>query len=207
VSAPEAAATCVVSASHYDQSCTVDSDCVSSTDNFAVIFGNYWCSSESGCFWERGAINRSSMAQYDRDVAMTPFGSGAVPLAPGSCQTPPPSSDVGACCVSGQCTSAPGACPSQPNTVLCVADVGPSVLGYSPEIPAVPGVSQWCEGYGVCMNVDDEWQCCDVVVGILGCDGLERTRVSRPSRCWNRKPGATSAHACSAGLSASRCEL
>ena len=61
----DASPTCTISASNYDQSCSVDSDCINYTKNFAVAFGD-WCSLQCEC--PTDAINRSAAAQYDEDV-------------------------------------------------------------------------------------------------------------------------------------------
>jgi hypothetical protein len=87
----------MIVASHYQQSCNVDSDCISATGKYVVQFGN-WCGPE--CFCGGDAINQAAAAKYDQDVAKTPIGSGAVqPLGCGCAAFP------GVCCISGTCNS------------------------------------------------------------------------------------------------------
>lgn len=80
---------CLIQASDYDQSCSVDSDCVSKVVfgpgvfamperiSFPVTFGNF-CSSM--CLCGPGAISQTAIPQYVADVSKTPLGTGAVPL-------------------------------------------------------------------------------------------------------------------------------
>jgi hypothetical protein len=149
---------CFISASNYDSSCTVDSDCVAVTET------DDWCASD--CLCGRGFLNKKSAAQYVQEAARTPLGSGAV--APGFCGcplSPPP------CCVQGQCTVT--GCGSTPTpvddasaepgdlgyTVLCVGDAGPVDAGVA-DTPATPGVSRWCNGPEVCTSFNGGWACC-----------------------------------------------
>jgi hypothetical protein len=89
----------LIQASHYDQSCTVDSDCVE------VYVGNA-CSCELGCRATLGPINKAAQPQYTADVADAPHV---------VCSCPPATPvlvDAGpvACCVGGQCQTAAGQC-------------------------------------------------------------------------------------------------
>jgi hypothetical protein len=98
---------CEISASSYDQSCSVDSDCT------IVTSGNY-CT--GGCFCGGSAINVSALAQFDSDVAKTPVGTGAV--RGGGCPCP---IDMGPCCRNGTCQ---GECYSPSDTLPACADAG-----------------------------------------------------------------------------------
>jgi hypothetical protein len=86
---------CTISASSYDQSCNVDSDCVGMAGRFAVQFGNFYC--QSGCICGGDAINKTSVAQYVQDVSMTPL---AASMA--SCFCP---EVLGPCCANNRCTT------------------------------------------------------------------------------------------------------
>jgi hypothetical protein len=86
---------CIISASNYDQSCTVDSDCQ------VVSSGNY-CSAT--CLCGGSAINASAVAQFNKDVSKIPVGSGARgPL----CNCPVESLP---CCRHGVCEGSFSAC-------------------------------------------------------------------------------------------------
>jgi hypothetical protein len=61
---------CVISATSYDQSCNVDSDCVE------VSVGDY-CSATT-CRCGTSAVNVGALAQFNTDVSKTPIGSGAL---------------------------------------------------------------------------------------------------------------------------------
>jgi hypothetical protein len=84
---------CTISASSYDQSCNVDSDCVGMADRYAVQFGNY-C--QSACMCGGDAINKTSVAQYVQDV--TPL---TASMAGCFC----PSVNTDACCENNRCTT------------------------------------------------------------------------------------------------------
>lgn len=99
---------CLIQASDYDQSCSVDSDCVTKVisgagflsketgGDFIVTFGNF-CSPM--CLCGPGAISQKSVSQYVADVSKTPLGTGAVPLEACFCD------ELGIlCCQSGQCS-------------------------------------------------------------------------------------------------------
>ncbi|MGA7741720.1 MAG: hypothetical protein WBP56_01760 [Polyangia bacterium] len=85
-----AAPSCFIAASHYDQSCSADLDCV------RVDFGNYcqWL-----CRCGGDAINRASLSQFNADIAMTPLGQGCIS---GACSC---GVLFGPCCRGGQCTA------------------------------------------------------------------------------------------------------
>lgn len=121
-------ANCLILASNYNQTCSVDSDCVGSAgaQGIPVQFGNY-CTKM--CLCGGGAINRVSAAQYVADVSKTPLFSGALGQALClSCGQAGPT-----CCQAGRCVS--GACPTEPSdsgatvmpeagNVMCVFDAG-----------------------------------------------------------------------------------
>jgi hypothetical protein len=87
---------CVISASSYNQSCTVDSDCR------MVSSGNY-CSPT--CLCGGSAINASAVAQYNEDVSKTPLGSGAFGNVVCGCPA-----ESAACCRHGLCEGSFAAC-------------------------------------------------------------------------------------------------
>lgn len=96
----DAVPACLVAASNYDQSCSVDSDCV------RVDFGDYckWL-----CRCGGDAINRASLPKFTADIAKTPLAQGQVP---GVCSC---GYFFGPCCRGGRCTAGPD----------CGADSGP----------------------------------------------------------------------------------
>jgi hypothetical protein len=77
----------IIQASNYDQSCTMDSDCV------GVAEGNFCYPGATNC--ATATINKSANAQYQADVAKT---RAASCYAPGNC-----GAEFGPCCVSGMC--------------------------------------------------------------------------------------------------------
>ncbi len=87
---------CVISASNYDQSCTIDSDCR------MVSSGNY-CS--ASCLCGGSAVNAAAVAQFNEDVSKTPLGSGA--LGNVICGCP---AESGPCCRHGVCEGSFAAC-------------------------------------------------------------------------------------------------
>jgi hypothetical protein len=92
----------LIQASNYQQSCTVDTDCV------AVDEGNFCHPGSTDCPGS-AAISKSDYAQYQADVAKT---NGA------SCYAPQPSCpfESGPCCLGGQCQVGLR-CPS--NAICC----------------------------------------------------------------------------------------
>jgi len=99
------AAACFIQASNYDQTCSVDSDCVGQVNVFSgalpseiqVTFGNF-C--KDMCLCGPGAINSKAAQQYVADVTKTPLVTGAVPYV--GCYCAP----IGfLCCQSGLCSS------------------------------------------------------------------------------------------------------
>jgi|HubBroStandDraft_6_1064221.scaffolds.fasta_scaffold330402_2 hypothetical protein len=87
---------CVISASSYDQSCTIDSDCR------VVSSGNY-CSAM--CLCGGSAINAAAVAQFNEDVSKTPLGSGALGNVLCGCPSENPP-----CCRKGVCQASFAAC-------------------------------------------------------------------------------------------------
>jgi hypothetical protein len=108
VSAPDVVE-CIISASNYDRSCTVDSDCVTRAPGvehaLPVLFGD-WCSPM--CICGDGTLNKESILQYQEDVSRTPLGSGAIPAPSCDCAEP-----IGGCCQQGQCVTGT-ACSARP---------------------------------------------------------------------------------------------
>jgi hypothetical protein len=80
---------CFVSASNYDQSCTIDSDCQ------MVSSGNY-CTAMCSC--GGSAINAAAGAQFNDDVSKTPLGSGALGFVDCNCPL-----EIPPCCLHGVC--------------------------------------------------------------------------------------------------------
>src|SRR5580658_820236 len=111
--------TCVISASNYDQSCNVDSDCVE------ISSGDY-CSA-TFCQCGGSVINVGALAQFKADVSKTPIGSGALMGTVCGCSVP-----AGPCCRQGMCKAGFGDCSSPADTLPACADAGgtcmPSVL-------------------------------------------------------------------------------
>jgi hypothetical protein len=128
---------CMISASSYDQSCTVDTDCqeVTSTNYCAV-----------NCLCGGSAINVGAAAQFNEDIGKTPLGSGTLF---GGC---PCASSFGPCCRGGTCTAtcfspsdtlpscadAGGTClVSSPGSVTCTKNGPPDACAYSDEVCCV----------------------------------------------------------------------
>lgn len=84
-------ASCTISASNYDQSCALDLDCI------LVKTGN-WCG--TGCLCTTAPINDSAAAAFFGATAVTPVGSGAVPVPDCACPA-----ETAPCCRQGQCTT------------------------------------------------------------------------------------------------------
>ncbi|MGA2449045.1 MAG: hypothetical protein ABTD50_10245 [Polyangiaceae bacterium] len=107
------AASCMISASNYDQSCTADTDC-------EMVWSGDYCSLNCLCGGSASsAINNGASAQFALDVSETPLGSGA--LGTVDCNCP---AILGPCCRSGKC-EANSACLSSPqDTLPACADAG-----------------------------------------------------------------------------------
>jgi hypothetical protein len=102
---------CMISASSYDQSCAVDTDCQE------VSSGDY-CSA-STCLTGGSAINAGALAQFNDDVSKTPLGSGVL----GSVFCGRRFSST-LCCRQGQCEAQPSACSPPADTFPSCADAG-----------------------------------------------------------------------------------
>jgi hypothetical protein len=104
------AASCMISASNYDQSCTADTDCemVSSGDYCSLI-----------CLCGGSAINKGASAQFALDVSESPLGSGA--LGPVACSCPV---EVDPCCRGGKCEVNSACLASPEDTLPACADAG-----------------------------------------------------------------------------------
>lgn len=117
----EASGPCVISASDYDQSCTVDTDCA------GVTSGDY-CS--PGCECGGSAINVSALPAFNAAVAATPRGSGALGIT--ACPCP---DTMGPCCRHGTCV---GDCFSASDTLSACADAGGTCYPNTSCTPAGP---------------------------------------------------------------------
>jgi hypothetical protein len=103
---------CTVSASNYDQSCTVDTDCVE------VSSGDY-CSAAT-CQCGGSVVNVGALAQFRADVSKTPLGSGALMSLPCGCPLA-----AGPCCRQGMCKAGFGEdCSSPADTLAACVDAG-----------------------------------------------------------------------------------
>jgi hypothetical protein len=102
---------CMISASSYDQSCTIDTDCT-------TVTSRDYCS--AGCLCGGSAINVGALAQFNGDISKTPLGSGA--LGGTAC---PCVQSFGPCCRSGRCTAT---CFSPPDALPACADAGGTCL-------------------------------------------------------------------------------
>ncbi len=166
------AGVCVISAANYDESCSVDLDCVRVTASAPVDFGNY-C--QPLCRCGQDVISRSSAAKFASDVAQTPLGSGAI--APGGCSCGGGGS--GPCCLQGRCATGPAclAAPTDasdasnpfaldaasppPGSVWCSAQYGQ----FDAAAPS-KGPGGWCPGE--CSRYNNAWACCSTLgVGVL----------------------------------------
>jgi hypothetical protein len=87
---------CVISASSYNQSCTIDSDCR------MVSSGNY-CS--AACLCGGSAINAAAVTQFNEDVSKTPLGSGVFGNVVCGCPA-----ETAPCCRHGLCEGSFAAC-------------------------------------------------------------------------------------------------
>jgi hypothetical protein len=105
----------VISASNYDQSCNVDSDCVE------VSAGDY-CSATT-CRCGGSVVNVGALAQLNADVSKTPLGSGA--LMGTFCGCPIP---FGPCCRQGMCRAGYGDCVLPADTLPGCVDAGGTCL-------------------------------------------------------------------------------
>jgi hypothetical protein len=118
---------CTISASSYEQSCTVDTDCttVTSTD---------YCS--ANCLCGGSAINVGALAQFNEDTAKTPLGSGA--LGGAACPCAPA---LGPCCRGGTCSAT---CFSPADTLPACADAGGTCLLGTNSICSKPAPAGAC---------------------------------------------------------------
>jgi hypothetical protein len=171
---------CMIDTGNYDQSCVVDSDCVGVIKGLdsplngplggvGVQSGDY-CSAMCTC--GGGAIAKTAVQQYVRDVAATPLGSGAIsPLNCGCTLITPP------CCRAGRCMQECG------SDVTAFVDAGAeepdaqvdgSVLcGYSDGVLdsgiAETGASRLCVPPETCTLFNGGWECCTVHSGLSVC--------------------------------------
>ncbi len=108
------AAGCVLAASNYNQSCTVDTDCV------PISTGNYCDPLTCMCGGVGDVISKNALPQFQADVAKTPIGSGAIQGASCGC----PLFGLGACCVAGMCQFGFDACSGAGDALAACADAG-----------------------------------------------------------------------------------
>lgn len=98
------AAACFISAANYDQSCSADTDCISTVTvpglrgDVYVHFGNYCKQICLYCGGDDSTISKNAVAQYVADVSKTPAGSGEVPVDLCSCKA-----FLAPKCVNGSC--------------------------------------------------------------------------------------------------------
>jgi hypothetical protein len=179
VEAEAYAGPCYIETGDYDQSCSVDSDCVgtlASLDGFPIQSGDY-CGNECVCGGE--AINKSAVAQFSEAVAVTPFV--IAYLNHESCGFCASVSTV-ACCQDARCTTrcpgtpmdaavieGPDAEAPVPGSVLCGLLSGPLDAG-SPD----SGPTRLCMPPEVCVPFNGAWACCVLAGGAGGstCFGL-----------------------------------
>jgi hypothetical protein len=106
----------MISASNYDQSCTVDTDCVE-------VSSSDYCST-TDCQCGGSAINVGALAQFKADVSKTPIGSGALMGKVCGCGIA-----FGPCCRHGVCQGGFGQgefgdCSSPADALPVCADAG-----------------------------------------------------------------------------------
>jgi hypothetical protein len=159
------AGNCFIDVANYDQSCSVDTDCVGAFSTVPVQSGNY-C--EPRCYCGGDAINKTAVDQYVHDVKMTPVGSGALFVACSCIEGPTP------CCLGGQCTTVrcplprssgppyvpdaggtPSAGAVPPGSVMCGLHVGPFDAGNDAGEPW-----RWCSPPESCVPFNGAWACC-----------------------------------------------
>ena len=111
-------------ASNYDQSCMVDSDCLS-------VWSGYYCAPSCEC--ANAAISSSAISQYTADTNATGSDSG-IPVCSGCPAQAPP------CCRQGIC-EAFGDCSSPLDTLAACADAGGEcVYDPTPTVLALDGI-------------------------------------------------------------------
>jgi hypothetical protein len=158
----EAGGTCFIDTSRYDQSCSLDSDCVAEVEDAGVglrgliVQSGDYC--QAMCFCPGMAISRVAVAQYVADVARTPLGSGAI--SPQFC-------DCGVtyapCCLDGHCFGAcytPELFPKGSNAeadgdVPCGRQTGPLDAGNLGTQPFLV-----CRPPETCQRISGGWGCC-----------------------------------------------
>ena len=125
---------CMISASNYDQSCKVDTDCT------LVSSGDY-CSAACGdC--GGSTIGAQGLIHFQEDVSKTPLGSGA--LGNISCGCPARSEP---CCRHGTCKVGYAACSSPADTLPACADAGATCIpsGASCDRPGPTGACAYSD--------------------------------------------------------------
>jgi hypothetical protein len=154
-------AACHIQASSYDQTCSVDSDCVEMAGGFSIDFGTDYCI--SSCMCNLDSINKNSTAQFVSDVSRTPLGSGAIPAAVCNC----PGSPGGPCCRGGTCTVRCPPLDSGPGIVWDAA----ALDGSTPCPPLdAGGPARWCVTDQQCLMFNGGWACCLHLGGMFTCN-------------------------------------
>jgi hypothetical protein len=160
----EASSCSIVLASNYDQSCSVDTDCVAvSQVSVCPGWGGYGC-----ILW---TINKNASAQYmtaiSQAIADKPFNGG------GSCPE-----ETSPCCLQGRCnvSSCPEPPPQPPlgtdasaddaqvipeGSVMCARDLGPVDAG----VTDTGGPASWCIPPQTCSQYNGQWACCMTIGG------------------------------------------
>jgi hypothetical protein len=136
------AAPCMISASNYDQSCMVDTDCAE------VASGDY-CSVSGGICPNCGgtAINVGALAQFNADVSKTPIGSGALGDVSCGCRFV-----NGPCCRHGVCQGEVEACSFPTDTLPACADAGGACMPFVPCIRSGPPDACAYSDESCCLN-------------------------------------------------------
>jgi hypothetical protein len=165
-------AACFINTSNYDQSCSVDSDCVTQVDLNPSKLDDYW-KVQSGnycktmCICGGDTISKSAVAQYTADVSKTPLGSGEIPYVPCSCAVGlPHCCQHGLCALCGSVDAGASGGPldagtsgaqdaEPPGSVLCGLNTGPLDAGAS-----AGGPSRWCTPPETCVPFNGGWACC-----------------------------------------------
>ncbi len=151
---------CMVQASDFDQTCSVDSDCKS-------VLSGFVCFDPCTTF---GVINSRELSTYEQTVNLTIQSSVSAVSGGIQCLLPRAYCDAGLCAMSSQEVASipPPVLDASPGdlhvTVLCVEDAGVMDAG-----AAIPGASRWCNGPESCLPFNGGWQCCSNVGAIEMC--------------------------------------
>ena len=155
---------CFLDTSRYDQSCSVDSDCIAEIGDAGLSLGAGTLIVQSGdycrtmCLCPTDAISRSAVAEYVADVARTPLGSGSV--SPQFCNC---GVTYFPCCLRGHCVGAcytpelyaNGSNADTNGDVPCGLQSGPLDGGGSGIEPFLV-----CRPPESCQRIGGGWGCC-----------------------------------------------